>query len=344
MANKTKTPDPEIRKILKGIQKSLDVEMDTIKSKFNKIMESRPIQNLAVANETERQRHAVRVLVAEFTAEKDRAEKGRKEFSGKVVPVTIRVESKEGISEFKRAGTNELGYRAGMFVTIQDEDENTAIAKLTLWNDGCECHPNLVVGETYGTSVVIGNRGSIWKCSMNEPSEIEDSGTELKPMSELIAENFTPISIGDVENNISKDRNDPKLVEGIVVSGWQKVTASGRDMGFLKIMGDITDLDSSIIAKFSGDANCVNNVGAGDLVYVLGQTTPPVLNDDGSIQYDIGMWGELIVPILAIERTETNAEEGSEEHKEEDADDSTYETAEDLEDSEESLEEKIDEW
>jgi hypothetical protein len=333
MANKSKTPDPEIRKILKGIQKSLDVEMDTIKSKFNKTMESRPIKNLTVANETERQRHAVRILVAELTAEKD-----RKEFSGKVVPVTIRVESKEGISEFKRAGTDELGYRAGMFVTIQDEDENTAIAKLTLWNDGCECHPNLVVGETYATSVVIGNRGSIWECSMNELSEIEDSNAELKPMSELIAENFTPISISDVENNISKDRNDPKLVEGIVVSGWQKVTASGRDMGFLKIMGDITDLDSSIIAKFGGDANCVNNVGAGDLVYVLGQTTPAVLNDDGSVQYDIGMWGELIIPILAVDHTD---EESEDEPESEDFDATEDESETE---SEESIEEAIDAW
>ena len=332
MANKTKAPDPEIRKILKGIQKSLDVEMDTIKSKFNKIMESRPIKNLTVANSAERERHAVRILVAELTAEKD-----RKEFSGKVVPVTIRVESKESISEFKRQGTNELGYRAGMFVTIQDEDENVAVAKLTLWNDGCECHPNLVVGETYATSVVIGNRGSIWECSMNEPSEIEDSDTKLKPMSELIAENFTPISISDVENNISKDRNDPKLVEGIIVSGWQKVTASGRDMGFLKIMGDITDLDSSIIAKFSGDANCVNNVGAGDLVYVLGQTTPPVLNDDGSIQYDIGMWGELIVPIVQADRLEDEPEnpENPDENTDEEIDES---------DEDEGIEDAIAEW
>lgn len=325
MANKTKTPDPEIRKILKGIQKSLDVEMGAIKSKFNKIIESRPIQNLAVANETERQRHAVRILVAELTAEKD-----RKEFSGKVVPVTIRVESKEGISEFKRTGTDELGYRAGMFVTIQDEDENTAIAKLTLWNDGCECHPNLVVGETYGTSVVIGNRGSIWECSMNEPSEIEDSDVELKPMSELIAENFTPISISDVENNISKDRNDPKLVEGIVVSGWQKVTASGRDMGFLKIMGDITDLDSSIIAKFSGDANCVNNVGAGDLVYVLGQTTAATVAKDGSQEYPTGIWGELIIPIVVVDRTKDESDEKN--------------TDEDIDESDEDISDSIGEW
>jgi hypothetical protein len=336
---KTNRPDKETIRILKGISKNFDIPMPDIKARFTKTLASRPIQNLNVPSEPERERHAVRVVMAELTGERD-----RKEFSGKVAPVIIRIESKESISDFKRTGTDEIGYRAGMFVTMQDEDENIAIAKLTLWNDACEIHPNLVIGETYSTSVVIGNRGSVWETSMNDPTEVEDSDIVLKPMSELITENFTPISISEVENNISKDRNDPKLVEGIVVSGWQKVTSNNRDMGFLKLMGDITDLDEVIIAKFSGDANCVNNVGAGDLVYVLGQTTPAVLNDDGSIQYDIGMWGELIIPILVTEHTEdtdTNAEEGSEEHKEEETGNNTNETGED---PEESLESKIDEW
>ncbi len=328
-----KKPDKETVKILKGVAKSFDIEFSSIKTKFIELLGSRAVQNLKVPSEPERERHAVRILVAELTAEKD-----RKEFSGKVVPVVMRIESKEGISDFKKAGTDESGYRAGMFVTMQDEDENVNVAKLTLWNDACECHPSLVVGETYATNVVIGSRGNLWECSMNEPQDIEDSDIELKPMAELITENFTPISIAEVENNISKDRDDPKLVEGIVVSGWAKVTASNRDMGFLKIMGDITDLDDFIIAKFSGDANCVNSVGAGDLVYVLGQTTKAVLNDDGTEQYPIGMWGELIVPILTVERTDTNAEEAAEEHEEEDADDNTNTNGE------ESLEDKIDEW
>ena len=327
-----KKPDKETIKILKGVSKNLGIDMALIKEEFNKLFESRSIQNLEVPNEVERERHAVRVLVAEHTAKKD-----RNEFSGKVVPVTIRVESKGGISDFEKAGKSELGYRAELFVTMQDEDENIGIAKLTLWNDACECHPNLVVGETYSTNVVIGNRGSIWECSMNEPQEIEDSDVELTPMSKIIAENFTPISISDVENNISKDRNDLKLVEGVVVSNWAKVTTNNRDMGFLKIMGDISDIDESIVAKFGGDANCVNSVGAGDLVYVLGQTTAAVLNDDGSIQYDIGMWGELIVPIIQVERTEDEPED-SDENIDEEIDKSGEDS------SEKDISDSIGEW
>ena len=327
-----KKPDAATIKILKGVSKSFDIDMKDIKTKFTKLLESRAVQNLKVPSESERERHAVRILVAEFTAEKD-----RKEFSGKVAPVVMRIESKEGISDFKKAGTEESGYKAGMFVTMQDEDENVNVAKLTLWNDACECHPSLVVGETYATSVVIGNRGSIWECSMNEPQDVEDSDVELKPMSELITENFTPISISEVENNISKDRDDHKLVEGIVVSGWAKVTASNRDMGFLKIMGDITDLDDSIVAKFGGDANCVNLVGAGDLVYVLGQTTAAVLNDDGTEQYPIGMWGELIVPLIQADRTEEEPKEEEESEEEENTDET-------VESSDEDIEESIGEW
>ena len=325
-------PDKNTVKVLKGVSKGFGIEMPIIKEKFNKLIDSRAVKNLTVPNEVEREKHAVRILVAELTAERD-----RKEFSGKVTPVTIRIESKESISDFKRAGTDEPGYRSGLYVTMQDEDDNVNLAKLTLWNDACECHPNLVVGETYSTNVVIGNRGNIWETSMNEPQDVEDSDVELKPMSELISDNFTPIGIPDVENNISKDRQDLKLVEGVVVSGWAKVVASGRDMGFLKIMGDF-DPDEAIVAKFSGDANCVNSVGAGDLVYVLGQTTPAVLNDDGTEQYSIGMWGELIILQLGVERAETDAEESDEEQEEDPTGTNT------IEDDEESLEDKIDEW
>ena len=263
--NKKTAPDPETRKILKGVSKSFDIEMSIIKEKFNELIGSHAIKNLNVSSEAERERHAVRVLVARLNAEKD-----RKEFSGKVVPVTIRIESKEPINDFKKAGTNESGYRAGLYVTAEDGDENVGIARLALWNDGCECHPNLNVGETYTTECIIGSRGSIWEMSMNEPAEVESSDKELPSMKELITESFTPIPIEDVENNISKDRDDHKLVEGVVVSGWQKLTASNRDMGFLKIMPDLIDFDDAIVAKFGGDANIVNTVGEGDLVYVLG--------------------------------------------------------------------------
>ena len=326
----TKKPDKETIKILKGVSKNFEIDMSIIKEKFNKLLESGAVQNLDVPSEVERERHAVRILVAEFTAERD-----RKEFSGKVVPVTIRIESKGGISDFKKAGTSESGYRSGLFVTMQDEDENVSIAKLTLWNDACECHPNLIVGETYSTNVVIGNRGSIWETSMNEPEEVEDSDTVLLPISELIKENFTPISISDVENNISKDRDDPKLVEGVVVSSWAKVTSNNRDMGFLKIMGDITDLDESIVAKFSDDANTVNSVGAGDLIYILGQTTAATVANDGSQEYPIGMWGELIIPIIQADRIEEESKEPEE------PEDNTDET---IDSSDEDIEESIGEW
>ena len=290
MANKK--PSAATIKILKFVSKNFDVDMEIIKSRFQNLIESQVIRNMNVPSEVEREKHVARIITAEITAKRDRSE-----FAGKSVPVILRIESKSNISDFKKQGTNETGYRAEVYASIQDEEENVSIGKLTLWNDACETHPNLIIGETYSTEIVIGDRGSIWQCSMNEPTDVETSDVKLTPMNELISENFSVISISDVENNISKDRDDPKLVEGVVVSGWQKVTASGRDMGFIKIMEDF-DPDTSILAKFSGDVNCVNMVNAGDLVYILGQTTPATLNDDGSTKYDIGMWGELIVPVI----------------------------------------------
>ena len=289
-----KKPSAATIKILKFVSKNFDVDIATIKARFENLIE----------------------------------------FSGKSVPVILRIESKGSISDFKKQGTNESGYRAEIYASIQDEDENVNIGKLTLWNDACETHPNLTIGETYSTEIVIGDRGSIWKCSMNEPTDVEISDVKLSPMNELISENFSVIPISDVENNLSKDRDDPKLVEGVVVSGWQKVIASGKDMGFLKIMEDF-DPDTSILAKFSGDANCVNMVNAGDLVYVLGQTTPATLNDDGSTKYDIGMWGEIIVPVIQAAIPEDESDE-SDESDDNDVDESGDESGDESNDVDES--------
>ena len=332
-----KKPDAATIKILKGVAKSFDIEMSSIKTKFTKLLAIRAVQNLQVPSEPERERHAVRILVAELTAERD-----RKEFSGKVAPVIVRIESKEGISDFKRAGTDESGYRAGMFVTIQDEDENVNVAKLTLWNNGCECHPNLIVGETYATNVVIGNRGDIWECSINDATDVEDSDVVLKPLKDIITEVFTPISIDECENNISKDRDDLKLVSGVVVSSWAKVTTSGRDMGFLKIMSD-TDFDTSIVFKFSGDANIVNSVSSGDLVYALGQITSATVAQDGSQEYPIGAWGSLIVPVLVTKPNEDESDEIETPDESED-EENTDETVDSSDGDEEDIEEAIAEW
>ena len=328
-----KKPDAATVKILKGVAKSFDIEMSDIKKKFTKLLTSHAVQNLQVPSEPERERHAVRILVAELTAEKD-----RKEFSGKVVPVVMRIESKEGISDFKKAGTDESGYRAGLYVSIHDEDENVNVAKLTLWNNGCECHPNLIVGETYATNVVIGNRGDIWECSINDATDVEDSDVVLKPLKDIITEVFTPISIDECENNISKDRDDLKLVSGVVVSSWAKVTTSGRDMGFLKIMSD-TDFDTSIVFKFSGDANIVNSVSSGDLVYALGQITSATVAQDGSQEYPIGAWGSLIVHVLVTKPNEDESETPDESDEE-----NTDETVDSSDGDEEGIEEAIAEW
>lgn len=292
MVNK---PSKQTIVLLKKIGKKFEIDFSEIKRLYTKIFESKVLVNLKESDEI-REKHSTRVLLAELTNKKD-----RNEFSGKVVPVIIRIESKEGITSFKRSGSNEESYRAGLFVTVEDEEENISLGQLTLWGDACENHPILTVGETYSTKCVIGNRNDIWQMSMNKPEEVEDSVVELKPIKDLVTEIFMSISIEDVENNISKDRDDIKLVEGTVVSSWQKVVASGRDMGFVKIISDI-DPDDAIVAKFSGDANQVNSVSIGDFVYVLGQTTPAVLNNDGTIQYDIGMWGSLIIPVIHLEQ------------------------------------------
>lgn len=320
----TNKPSTGTIKILKSVSQNYGIEMPTIKSKFTKLLASRAVQNLDVANEPEREKHAVRILVAEFTAERD-----RKEFSGTVVPVVMRIESKEGISEFKRAGTNESGYRSGLFCTMKDEDDNVALAKLTLWNDGCEAHPNLVVGATYETNVVIGSRNAIWNCSINDSTDVEDSDVELKPLKDIITEVYTPISIDDCENNISRDRDDLKLVEGVVTSSWAKVTSTGRDMGFVKLMSD-TNFDESIVFKFSGDSNIVNSVSGGDLVFALGQITSATVDESGAEQYPIGAWGSLLIPIVQAQPDDEDPEDS----------DAVKDESED----EDGIEDKIDGW
>lgn len=337
----TTKPSAEAVKILKNMAKKLDISMPEIKKKYGEVFARKSIQNLKVTSEEERQKHAIRVLMAETVNAKDRSE-----FSGTAVPVTIRIESKEGISDFKRQGSNEIGYRAGLYVTVKDEGENTALGYLTLWNDACEVHPNLVVGETYSTKCVFGSKDNIWKMSMNESEEVDDSDVELTPLKDIITKNYTAILIEDVENNISKDRDDLKLVEGTVVSGWAKVTANGKDMSFVKIMGDF-DSDDSIVAKFSGDANIANSVNSGDLIYILGQTTPETTSQDGSQEYPMGMWGSLVIPILVIKPDEDIEEEEDPDTDidlPEDLDSETDEIEDKTEDESEDITDAIDGW
>lgn len=333
-------PHASVIKLLKIVSTKYEIPMDKVKEKYNEIFDRDSIQRMSVASKTERQKHAARVLFAEITGDRDKAK-----FAGKTVPVTIRVESKGEISEFKRQGSSDLGYRSEMYVTVQDEEENVALAKLTLWNDANECHHDFIEGEMYTTKCVIGKRGDIWQMSMNAPEEVSDEvDIELIPLKELIVKIYTPIGIEDVENNISADRDELKLVEGAVVTGWAKVTSNGRDMGFLKIMEDM-DPDNSFMAKFSGNANCVNAVSIGDFVYVLGQTTPAVLNDDGTTKYDVGMWGELIIRVIAIDPRDDEPKNNENESDDDDDDGTDFINGEsdDDDDDEETDDEETDE-
>jgi len=287
MTEKNTKPHKEIVAQIKAISKKFEMKMDDLKTRFYEVY-NQPY--MAQFDEEIRQKHAVRILLAKISASYD-----RKNFSGTTTPVIIRVEGKENITTFKRQNGEE-SYRSSLYVTAKVGDE-IGFGQLTLWGDANEMHPSLIVGETYETKVVIGQTEP-YNLSINDPEDLEDSNEDLPPIAEIITKYYDPIDIKEMEFNISRDWNDLKLVQGTVTGSWMKVTKNDTNMGFLKIIGD--DPDEQTVVKFNRSPEQVNLYGEGSFVYSLGQITAATLNDQGEEQYPVGMWGNLVVPIMLV--------------------------------------------
>ena len=76
-----------------------------------------------------------------------------------------------------------------------------------------------------------------------------------------------------------------------------------------------------MVAKFSKMYEQVDMWDDGSLVYVLGQVTGTVYDDDsGEIIYEPSAWGSLIIPIDAFEKEIEEPEEPEDEDVDEDID------------------------
>lgn len=278
---------PEIIEIVKTQFASFDIEMGEVKSRLTTLYEQ-PFMG-QFTDETERALAAINVLKAQIIAQKDTAAYSNSK------TLTMRIEGKEEVVAFKRRDGEE-SYRSNLFVTALIEGEGK-FGQVTIWGDANEMHPSLRVGKTYIIPAVVNGTEPL-SISINESVDLEVSDEVIPPMVECIKRDFTPISIGEMENNISRDYNDPKLVKGTVLSTWMMVTKNETNMGFLKIVGD--DAEEITVVKFSRSADQVMLYGTGSMVYALGQITGAVVGDDGLEKFPVGMWGSIVIPILVI--------------------------------------------
>lgn len=292
---------PEVIEVVKTRFASFDIEMPEVKERLTAIYEQ-PFMT-QFTSEVERQMAAVKILMAQVIASTD-----KKAFS-KSETILMRIEGKEEVTSFKRQDGTE-SYRSNLYITAMDEEE-PKFGQLTLWGDSNDMHPNLKVGKTYLIPSVINGRDPL-SLSVNEAADIDVSDEVIPSLMEVIKNDFEPIDIRDMEFNISRDWNDLRLVKGTVTGSWMKVTKNDKNMGFLKMIGD--DAEEVTVVKFSRNADQVVMYGVGSLVYVLGQVTDAVLGDDGMERFPVGMWGNLIIPLLVIppEMEETSGIETSE--------------------------------
>lgn len=300
---------------------------EDVTEQFNEILSSK---KLASRDAKARPQLAMRMLLAKLNVNND-----KKSFGGKTEDVIIRVEMKEEPTEFKRKG-GEKGFRSSVYCTARMDaetggEDDTFFTVLTLWNDANEVNPNMVVGNTYATKVV--RNGTV--LSMNNPETLTESDVELPSMSDIVTDSYPVVELENAELNISADWNDLKLIKGVIAGAWVKETKNGNMMGFLKIISE--DGDDSMVAKFSRIYEQVNYWEDGSLVYVLGQITPAVYDEDtGEVQYEVSSWGNLVIPIDAFEKeVETDDEDENEDF---DAD------VTDVEDEDEEWDIEDDDW
>ena len=291
----------EVIEVAKTRFASFDIEMSEVKDRLTTIYDQ-PFM-CQFTNDTKRQMAAVKILMAQIIASTD-----KKSFA-KSETILMRIEGKEEVTPFKRQDGTE-SYRSNLYVTAIIDDQ-AKFGQVTLWGDANDMHPNLKMGKTYLIPSAVNSHDPL-SLSVNEASDIDVSEEVILPLMEVIKNDFSPIDICDMEFNISRDWNDLRLVKGTVTGSWMKVTKNDKNMGFLKMIGD--DAEEVTVVKFSRNADQVVMYGVGSLVYVLGQVTDAVLNSDGVEQFPVGMWGNLIVPLLVIppEMEETPGIEGSE--------------------------------
>ena len=301
---------------VKVLADKYELDPKDVKTQYEEIFNSK---KLAAKDEKERPKSVMRILLARLKVKED-----KDSFGGNPEDVTIRVEMKEEPTEFKRAD-GEKGYRSSIYCTAMvPEVDDAFFTVLTLWNDANEVNPEMVVGKTYATKVV--KNGT--QLSMNNPEKLTPVEDKLPEMNEVITQSYPVVELEDMDDNISEDWNDLKLIKGVIAGAWSKETKAGNMMGFLKIISE--DGDETLVAKFSRIYEQVNYWEDGSLVYVLGQISEAQYDDtSGELKYDVSAWGNLIIPIDAFER-ETEDEDEDEEF--EDDEDFEVDDDEDLED------------
>lgn len=283
-----------------------DTTAAAVTAKFNEILVSK---KLASRDPKTRSQIAMRMLLASLSSAND-----KKSFGGVTEDVIIRVEQKEEPTEFKRAD-GEKGYRSSVYCTAS-ADGKSFFTVLTLWGDANENNPNMVIGTTYSTKAVKNGN----QLSMNNPETLTEVEDKLPPMSEVITNSYPVVELENLELNISTDWNDLKLIKGIISGSWTTKTRNDTMMGFLKIISE--DGDISMVAKFGRIYSQVDLWDDGSLVYVLGQVTPAVYDEEsGEIQYEASAWGNLVIPIDAFEKVVENDTDEDEDFDVEDDDD-----------------------
>lgn len=264
------------------LAKANDVSVADATKQFEKILGD---PKLASRDAKARSQTAMRMLKAKLAKKKD-----SDSFGGKPVDVTIRVEMKEEPTEFKKKD-GKKGYRSAVYCVAQ-ASKDPFFGILTLWNEANEVNPEMVVGETYTTKAIINGT----QMSMNNPEALTQVEDKLPTMSDVITNSYPVVELDALELNISDDYNDQKLIKGVIAGAWSITTKSDTMMGFLKLISE--DSDATMVAKFSKMYEQVDLWDDGSLVYVLGQVTPAVYDEEtGELQYEASAWGSIIVPI-----------------------------------------------
>ncbi len=317
--NKTQTAQ------LTALAETNNMSLDDVTTRFEEFFNR---SDIAKREGKARSQAAMRVLSAKLEKKKD-----ADSFGGKTEDIIIRVEMKEEPTEFKR-NDGKKGFRSAIYCTA-NTGEDTFFGVLTLWNDANEVNPEMVVGETYTTKAVVNGR----LMSMNKPEELTPIADKLPAMSDIITDSYPVVELDAIELNISDDWNDLKLVKGVIAGSWSITTKSDTMMGFLKII-DENNSEINMVAKFSKMYEQVDLWDDGSLVYVLGQITAAVYDEDsGDRKYDASAWGSLIIPIDAFEKVPEDPED-------DDTDDfdGTDEEDDFDEDEDFGLDEDDDEW
>lgn len=287
--NKTQTTQ------LTTLAEDNDMSLDDITSQFEEIF-NRP--KIASRDGKDRSQTSMRVLKAELKTKED-----KDSFGGTTGDITLRVEMKEEPTEFKRKD-GKKGFRSAIYCTA-NAGEGDFFGVLTLWNDANEINPEMVIGETYATKAIVNGT----QLSMNNPEALTPIEDKLSPMSDVITDSYPVVELSAIELNISEDWNDLKLVKGVIAGSWTIMTKSDSMMGFLKII-DEDDSEINMVAKFSKMYEQVDLWDDGSLVYVLGQITEAVYDEEtGDSKYDASAWGNLIIPIDAFEKEPEDPED-----------------------------------